>query len=260
MSVEKFDVSDEPRHATAATHESSVAAASHEGRKNVTAFSLETTTEFQTRAEKALFAFMENHAEGGITGTTTSTSAPSTTMKTRPTTTTTTTTTGPQKIYIQEVEEITDEVDEAAGQLERKALHSNAPSPQQLYPAEEKASALEKTSRAEQGYETTEASSNDSSKMVVEYLEEAELARSFPSTKWNVYEDKVLNTQISSAQGCQMVHFQTKNPNLGKFWNALHWKMLIYLMAICNISGTFGVFYGHLVHFVSVWFIFPVLV
>jgi hypothetical protein len=26
-------------------------------------------------------------------------------------------------------------------------------------------------------------------------------------------------------QGCQMVCFQTKNPNLGKFWRVLQWKM-----------------------------------
>jgi hypothetical protein len=31
----------------------------------------------------------------------------------------------------------------------------------------------------------------------------------------------------SPEQGCQMVSFQTKNPNLGKFWRALEWKMLI---------------------------------
>jgi hypothetical protein len=37
-------------------------------------------------------------------------------------------------------------------------------------------------------------------------------------------------------QGCQMVCFQTKNINLGKFWRVLQWKML-------------GIFYGHLVHF-----------
>jgi hypothetical protein len=24
-----------------------------------------------------------------------------------------------------------------------------------------------------------------------------------------------------------MVYFQTKNPNLGKFWTALDWKMLV---------------------------------
>jgi hypothetical protein len=29
------------------------------------------------------------------------------------------------------------------------------------------------------------------------------------------------------AQGCQMVYFQTKNYNLGKFGRALDWKMLL---------------------------------
>jgi hypothetical protein len=64
----------------------------------------------------------------------------------------------------------------------------------------------------------------------------------------------------SSSQGCQMVCFQTKNPNLGEFWRALDWKMLIYFMATWNILWTFGVFYDLLVHFVSIWYIFPVLV
>jgi hypothetical protein len=30
-------------------------------------------------------------------------------------------------------------------------------------------------------------------------------------------------------QGCQMVSFKTKNPNLGKVWRALDGKMLIYV-------------------------------
>jgi hypothetical protein len=29
-------------------------------------------------------------------------------------------------------------------------------------------------------------------------------------------------------QGCQMVYFKTKNLNLGIFWRALEWKMLVY--------------------------------
>jgi hypothetical protein len=33
-------------------------------------------------------------------------------------------------------------------------------------------------------------------------------------------------------QGCQMVSFQTKNPNLGKFCMALDSKILIYFIAI----------------------------
>jgi hypothetical protein len=51
----------------------------------------------------------------------------------------------------------------------------------------------------------------------------------------------------SLCQGCQMVCFQTKNPDMGKFWRALDWK---------NVN----IFYGHLVHFVFIWYIFLVLV
>jgi hypothetical protein len=50
-------------------------------------------------------------------------------------------------------------------------------------------------------------------------------------------------------QGCQMVSFQTKNPNLCKFLRVLDWKVLMYLMAIWNILLAFGIFYDHLVHF-----------
>jgi hypothetical protein len=53
-----------------------------------------------------------------------------------------------------------------------------------------------------------------------------------------------------------MVCFRTKNPNFGKFWKALDWPMLIYFTAIVNILGTFDIFCGHLVQFVSVWYIF----
>jgi hypothetical protein len=42
-----------------------------------------------------------------------------------------------------------------------------------------------------------------------------------------------------------MVCFQTKNPNSGKFWRALEWKMLVYFMAIWNILRPFGIFYDH---------------
>jgi hypothetical protein len=43
-------------------------------------------------------------------------------------------------------------------------------------------------------------------------------------------------------QGCQMVYFQTKNPNLGKIWKALEWRMLLYFMTIWKIFRSFGVF------------------
>jgi hypothetical protein len=41
-------------------------------------------------------------------------------------------------------------------------------------------------------------------------------------------------------QGCQMVSFLTKNPNLGKFWRALKWKRLAYLMANWILGGNFA--------------------
>jgi hypothetical protein len=47
-----------------------------------------------------------------------------------------------------------------------------------------------------------------------------------------------------------MVCFKTKNPNLGKFWRALEWKMLVYVMAIWYILLPFG-------NGVEIWCIFP---
>jgi hypothetical protein len=61
-------------------------------------------------------------------------------------------------------------------------------------------------------------------------------------------------------QGCQMVCFQTKNPNLGKFWRVLQWKILVYFMTIWSILRPLKIFYGHLVHFLLIWYIFPILV
>jgi hypothetical protein len=44
-----------------------------------------------------------------------------------------------------------------------------------------------------------------------------------------------------------MVNFQTKNPDLGKFWRALEWKRLLYSIAIWNTLQLFGTNYGRLV-------------
>jgi hypothetical protein len=49
-------------------------------------------------------------------------------------------------------------------------------------------------------------------------------------------------------QGCQMVCFQTKNTNLGKFSRALDWKKLIYFIAICNFLWRFEIF-------LTIWYI-----
>jgi hypothetical protein len=57
-----------------------------------------------------------------------------------------------------------------------------------------------------------------------------------------------------ASQGCQMVYFETQNTNLGKFWKVLQWK--IY-MPILSILRPTGIFCGHLVHLVVIWYIFP---
>jgi hypothetical protein len=54
--------------------------------------------------------------------------------------------------------------------------------------------------------------------------------------------------------------FSNKNPNLGIFWRALEYKMLVYFMAIWNIWQPFGIPYSHLVHFWSFGVFLHVLV
>jgi hypothetical protein len=59
-----------------------------------------------------------------------------------------------------------------------------------------------------------------------------------------------------NVQGCQMVYFQTKNPNLGILWRASERKILVYFKAIWNIFRPFGICFGHLeilVHFPLFW-------
>jgi hypothetical protein len=63
-------------------------------------------------------------------------------------------------------------------------------------------------------------------------------------------------------QGCQMVYFQTKNPNLGKFWRALelygHLECFTDIWDILPMAIWYSlIFYDH---FVFIWNIFPVLV
>jgi hypothetical protein len=49
-----------------------------------------------------------------------------------------------------------------------------------------------------------------------------------------------------------VVYFQTKNPNLSKFWSVLQWKKLVNFMDIWPILRPFGIFCGHLVYFVVI--------
>jgi hypothetical protein len=59
-----------------------------------------------------------------------------------------------------------------------------------------------------------------------------------------------------------MVCFLTKNPNLGKFWRVLHWKILVYFVdtwsihftVFCYMLWTFGIVCGNLVYFPPFWY------
>jgi hypothetical protein len=53
-----------------------------------------------------------------------------------------------------------------------------------------------------------------------------------------------------------MVHFQNKNPNLDKYWINLPLKMLVYIKTSWSILRPFGIFLGHLVYFMVIWYTF----
>jgi hypothetical protein len=65
---------------------------------------------------------------------------------------------------------------------------------------------------------------------------------------------------LSRLKGCQMVYFQTKNPNLGKFWSVLQLKICTYFMTIWYILLPFRKFIAIWYILWSFWYIFPVLV
>jgi hypothetical protein len=60
-----------------------------------------------------------------------------------------------------------------------------------------------------------------------------------------------------------MVCFQTRHPNLGKFWRLLQWKMLVYFMdtcgpfyGLCYSLWTFGIVCGILVYVFPYWYLY----
>jgi hypothetical protein len=53
-----------------------------------------------------------------------------------------------------------------------------------------------------------------------------------------------------------MAYFRTKNPNSGKFWRDLQCNTFAYFMTIWSIVWSFGIFCGHLVYFMFIWYIF----
>jgi hypothetical protein len=61
---------------------------------------------------------------------------------------------------------------------------------------------------------------------------------------------------ITSSSGvARWFLFKPQNPNLGKFWRLLDWKILMYFMAIWNILQTFWIFYRHFGYFITIWYI-----
>jgi hypothetical protein len=57
-----------------------------------------------------------------------------------------------------------------------------------------------------------------------------------------------------------MVHLLTKNPNLGKFWIVLKWKMLEYFMAIWSMLRPIGILYDLFGNLEAFGLFYPVLV
>jgi hypothetical protein len=66
---------------------------------------------------------------------------------------------------------------------------------------------------------------------------------------------RVMDTKSRRKQGCQMLCFQTKTPNLGKFLEGHRMEILEYLMVIWNILRSFGIFYSNLEYFTVIWYI-----
>jgi hypothetical protein len=81
----------------------------------------------------------------------------------------------------------------------------------------------------------------------------AESPESWPCLKIGGHDSTVENyiKRLFKKLGCQMVYFQTKYTNLGKFW----WTVdghLEYFTAIWDISRSFCIFCVHLVHFIPI--------
>jgi hypothetical protein len=83
--------------------------------------------------------------------------------------------------------------------------------------------------------------------------------RTRPSTsRWRhrVGDASESSSRPPSRHGCQMACFQTKNPNLGKFWRVLQYKMFVYFTDIWSILRPFGINCVHSVYFMVIWYIF----
>jgi hypothetical protein len=65
---------------------------------------------------------------------------------------------------------------------------------------------------------------------------------------------------LTYLQGCQMAYFQTKIPIWINVRGSYNERWGVYFMAIWSILLQFGILCGHMVYFMVLWYIFPVLV
>jgi hypothetical protein len=62
-----------------------------------------------------------------------------------------------------------------------------------------------------------------------------------------------LHLNVNLKQGRQMAYFQTKNPNLGKFWRVFQWRMLVLFYGYLVFLSQFGILCDCLVCFKIIW-------
>jgi hypothetical protein len=81
---------------------------------------------------------------------------------------------------------------------------------------------------------------------------------------WVIFCFGQLHENYRRSQGCKMVYFQTKNPNLGNFLRVFQRKMLVffyehlvYFATIWYTLWTFGIVCGNLVYFSTFWYVVP---
>jgi hypothetical protein len=75
------------------------------------------------------------------------------------------------------------------------------------------------------------------------WVDERFRGKSFESSDEN--KNVLLLRALRCVQGCQMVYFPTKNPNLSKSLRALQWKIFVHFVIIWSILRPYGIFCGH---------------
>jgi hypothetical protein len=65
---------------------------------------------------------------------------------------------------------------------------------------------------------------------------------------WAPTQEAIHTSRLPWRQSCQMLYFQTKNCNWGKFWGSCNGKCWYILR-------TFGLCYGHLIYSMVIWYI-----